>query len=89
MVIRNMTRQLALPIDIVGGETVRPQTAGPVVAQRLPPRRTSAEALSIDRELNAIRDAVRQAKAISPAWNEPERQPRRPRQWKTDYVAVR
>jgi pantoate--beta-alanine ligase len=27
MVLRNMTRQLALPIEIVGGETVRAETA--------------------------------------------------------------
>ena len=90
MVLRNMTRQLALPIEIIGGETVRADD-GLALSSRngylTPAERTEAPRLS--RALGRVRDAVvagerdyakleRQAAAELDANG-----------WKTDYVAVR
>ncbi len=52
LVIRGMVRQLALPIDVVCGETVR--DAGgtrPVVPQRLPERAAAARGIAVERDL--------------------------------------
>ncbi len=90
MVLRNMTRQLALPIEIVGGETVRADD-GLALSSRngyLSPSER-AEAPRLYRVLNAIREAVQGgdrdfAKLERDAAVELDRNG-----WKTDYVAVR
>ena len=90
MVLRNMTRQLALPIDIVGGETVRAddglahfaRNAYLSAAER-------AEAPRLYRLLGRISEAVRYGdrdflRLERDATAELDRNG-----WKTDYVAVR
>ncbi len=61
MVIRNMTRQFALPIAIVGGETVRADD-GLALSSRngYLSAAERAEAPRLYRELNRIRDALRE-----------------------------
>jgi pantoate--beta-alanine ligase len=90
MVIRNMTRQLALPIDIIGGETVRAED-GLALSSRngYLSAAERAEAPRLYRLLNDIRSAVSggetnyldlENRAISGLTAAG---------WKTDYVAVR
>jgi pantoate--beta-alanine ligase len=90
MVIRNMTRQMSLPIDIVGGETVR-AADGLALSSRngYLSAAERAEAPRLYRLLNGIRDAIRggvgdfaalEAQAIAELTSA---------DWKTDYVAVR
>mgnify|MGYP000600231717 CR=1 FL=1 len=90
MILRNMTRQLALPVEIVGGETVR-AADGLALSSRngylTQDERT--EAPRLNRLLNRIRDAVRQgekdyARLEREAAAELDRHG-----WKTDYIAVR
>lgn len=90
MVIRNMTRQLALPIDIIGGETVRGED-GLALSSRngyLTPEQR-AEAPHLYRELNKIRDAIRDGATDTLALEEAARQNLAAAGWQTDYVAVR
>ena len=90
MVLRNMTRQLALPIEIIGGETVR-ATDGLALSSRngyLTPAER-AEAPRLNRLLNAIRADILAgerdfAKLEQAATTELDNVG-----WKTDYVAVR
>ena len=90
MVLRNMTRQLALPIEIVGGDTVRGDD-GLALSSRngylTPDER--AEAPRLYRRLCAIREAVLAgerdfAKLERDAAEELDRHG-----WQTDYVAIR
>ena len=90
MILRNMTRQLALPIEIVGGETVRAED-GLALSSRnaylTPAERTEAPRLY--RVLTRIRDAIRGgdrefARLERDAAAELDRHG-----WKTDYIAVR
>ena len=90
MVLRNMTRQLALPIEVVGGETVR-AADGLALSSRngylTPDER--AEAPRLHRLLCGIREAVRRGgqeyRALeTAAIAELERHG-----WKSDYVALR
>ena len=90
MILRNMTRQLALPVEIVGGETVR-AADGLALSSRngylTQDERT--EAPRLNRLLNRIRDAVHQgekdyARLEREAAAELDRHG-----WKTDYIAVR
>ena len=90
MVLRNMTRQLALPIAIVGGETVRAED-GLALSSRngYLTTRERAQAPRLYRTLQGIRDAVRggeddHAKLERGAVTELDADG-----WKTDYVAVR
>ena len=90
LILRNMARQLALPIEIIGGETVRAED-GLALSSRngfLTPAER-AEAPRLSRTLAEIRDAVisgdhdfakleREAMAKLDAHG-----------WKTDYVAIR
>jgi pantoate--beta-alanine ligase len=90
MVIRNMTRQLALPIEIIGGETVRAED-GLALSSRngyLSPQER-AEAPRLQRLLAEIRAAIRggdtryaELEAVAVAELQQAG-------WKTDYVAVR
>ncbi|MDR1934007.1 MAG: pantoate--beta-alanine ligase [Candidatus Accumulibacter sp.] len=90
MVLRNMVRELALPIEIVAHETVR---AGDGLALSSRNAYLSAaeraEAPRLHRVLNRVRDAVRAgdrdfARLEREAADELDRHG-----WKTDYVAVR
>ncbi len=90
MVLRNMVRQLALPVEVIGGETVRADD-GLALSSRngyLTPAER-AEAPRLNRILNRIRDAViagekDYAKLEREAIAELDSHG-----WKTDYVAIR
>jgi len=90
MVLRNMTRQLALPIEIVGGETVRADD-GLALSSRngyLTPAER-AKAPQLNRVLNKIREAI---EAGERDYSRLEREATielDANAWKTDYVAVR
>ena len=90
MVLRNMTRQLALPITIIGGETVR-AADGLALSSRngyLSPAER-AEAPRLSRELNAIRDAILAGNRDFAALEKQATANLDGHGWKTDYVAVR
>ena len=90
MVIRNMTRQLALPIEIIGGETVRAED-GLALSSRngyLSPAER-AEAPRLYRELNLIRDAIRHGESDTGKLENAAISVLTAAGWKTDYVAVR
>jgi len=90
MVIRNMTRQLALPIDIVGSETVRAED-GLALSSRNGYLTTEqrAEAPRLYRELNRIRDAIRAGTSDTVAQENATIAALGEAGWQTDYVAVR
>jgi pantoate--beta-alanine ligase len=90
MVIRNMVRQLALPIDIVGGETVRADD-GLALSSRngylsADERR---EAVRLSAELRRIRDAIRNGDTDYAGLERAAVAALDGAGWKTDYVAVR
>jgi len=90
MVLRNMTRQLALPIEVIGGETVRADD-GLALSSRngyLSPTER-AEAPRLYRELNRIRDAVRGGATNFVELEKTATAALDAAGWKTDYVAVR
>lgn len=90
MVIRNMTRQLALPINIVGGETVRADD-GLALSSRngyLNPQER-AEAPRLNRELHKIRAALKQGETDFEKLEKSAVESLADAGWKTDYVAVR
>ena len=90
MVIRNMTRQLALPINIVGGATVRAD-AGLALSSRngyLNPQER-AEAPRLNRELHKIRAALKQGETDFEKLEKSAVESLADAGWKTDYVAVR
>jgi len=90
MVLRNMTRQLALPIDVIGGETVRAED-GLALSSRngyLSPAER-AEAPRLYRELNKIRDAIRQGESDTVKLEDAAVAALAAAGWKSDYVAVR
>jgi len=90
MVIRNMARQLALPVAIIGGETVRADD-GLALSSRngyLSPEER-AEAPRLYRELNKIRDAIRAGATDSASLEKTMIEALTLAGWKTDYVAVR
>ncbi|MFO1404507.1 MAG: pantoate--beta-alanine ligase [Azonexus sp.] len=90
MVLRNMTRQLALPIAIVGGETVR-AADGLALSSRngyLSPAER-AEAPRLYAELNRIRDAICSGHRDYAALASAAQKALDDRGWKTDYVAIR
>jgi len=90
MVIRNMTRQLALPIEIIGGETVRAED-GLALSSRNGYLSTEqrAEAPRLYRLLNDIRDAVRNGANDTASLENTAIAALDQAGWKTDYVAVR
>ncbi|HNM23499.1 MAG TPA: pantoate--beta-alanine ligase, partial [Rhodocyclaceae bacterium] len=90
MVLRNMTRQLALPIAIVGGETVR-AADGLALSSRngyLSPAER-AEAPRLYAELNRIRDAIIGGRQDHSALESAAGKALDDHGWKTDYVAIR
>ena len=90
MVLRNMGRQLALPIRILGGETVRAED-GLALSSRngyLTPAER-AEAPRLARELNRLRDAIRAGNRDYPALERAAMAALDAAGWKADYVAVR
>ena len=90
MVIRNMTRQFALPIDIIGGETVRAED-GLALSSRngyLTPAER-AEAPRLKRELDKIRAAIRNGESDVVKLENAATDALNAAGWKTDYVAVR
>ncbi|HXE51011.1 MAG TPA: pantoate--beta-alanine ligase [Ramlibacter sp.] len=90
MVIRRMVQQLALPIDVVAGETMRAQDGLALssrngyldAAQRL-------EAVSLSRELNGVGVEVRRGRRDWSALEEAAMQSLAARGWQPDYVAIR
>ncbi|OQA30600.1 MAG: Pantothenate synthetase [Betaproteobacteria bacterium ADurb.Bin341] len=90
MVLRNMTRQLALPIDIIGGETVRAED-GLALSSRngyLSPSER-AEAPRLYRELCRLRDAVAAGDRDFRKLEQSAVSALDTHGWKTDYIAVR
>jgi len=90
MVIRNMTRQLALPIDILGGETVRAED-GLALSSRngYLSAAERAEAPHLYRLLNEIRAAIRNGESDTGKLENAAISALTAAGWKTDYVAVR
>ena len=90
MVLRNMTRQLALPIEIIGGETTRADD-GLALSSRNgyldPDERT--EAPRLHRLLQEIRSAVLAGERDFAQLENKAREALDRSGWKTDYVAVR
>ena len=90
MVIRNMTRQLALPIEIVGGETVR-AADGLALSSRngYLSEAERAEAPRLYRLLNGIRQAIRAGATDFTVLENGTISELTAAGWKTDYVAIR
>ncbi len=90
MVIRNMTRQLALPIAVIGGETVRAED-GLALSSRNGYLSSAerAEAPHLYRLLNEIRAAIRSGEADTVKLENAAISALTAAGWKTDYVAVR
>ena len=90
MILRNMTRQLALPITIVGGETVRAND-GLALSSRngFLTAAERAEAPRLYRTLCAIRDAVRAGETDFARLERDAAAELNANGWKTDYIAVR
>ena len=90
MVIRQMVRQLALPIEIVAGETTRAEDGLALssrngyldAAQR-------AEAVTLSRELTGIAAALRSGRRDLAAMEEAAMRSLAARGWQPDYVAIR
>ena len=90
MILRNMTRQLALPIDIVGGEIVRAED-GLALSSRngyLKPEER-AEAARLNRTLHQIREAVQAGEHDFARLERAAVAELDAHGWKTDYVAIR
>ena len=90
MVIRNMTRQLALPIEIIGGETVRAEDGLALSSRNGYLSATERnEAPRLYRELNKIRDAIQAGETDMVKLENATILALTAAGWKTDYVAVR
>jgi pantoate--beta-alanine ligase len=90
MVIRRMVQQLALPIDVVAGETTRAED-GLALSSRNSYLDASqrAEAVALSRELRGIGEQVRRGRRDWPALEEAAMQSLAARGWQPDYVAIR
>ena len=90
MVLRNMTRQLALPIDIVGGETVRAEDGLALSSRNGYLTSTErAEAPRLARVLASIRIAVLSGERDFVKLEREAAAELNHHGWKTDYVAIR
>jgi pantoate--beta-alanine ligase len=90
MVIRRMAQQLALPIDLVAGETTRAED-GLALSSRNGYLDASqrAEAVALSRTLSGIGAEVRRGRRDWPALEEAAMQSLAARGWQPDYVAIR
>jgi pantoate--beta-alanine ligase len=90
MMIRHMVRQLALPIEIVGGETTRADD-GLALSSRngYLTQAERAEAVALAQELRAIAAAVRAGRRDWAALEADAVASLGARGWKPDYVAIR
>ena len=90
MVLRNMTRQLALPIEIIGGETVRADD-GLALSSRNGYLTSAerAEAPRLNRVLKSIREAVRSGEQDYGKLEQAAVVELDGHGWKTDYIAIR
>jgi len=90
MVIRRMVQQLALPIEIVAGETSRADD-GLALSSRNGYLDTAQreEAVTLSRLLKAIADDVRRGRRDWAAMEDAALRTLEARGWKPDYVAVR
>jgi pantoate--beta-alanine ligase len=90
LVVRNMVKQLALPVEIIGADTVR-ETGGLAMSSRNTylTDEQRVEALRLHATLKKVADAIR---AGMSNWQELEDQAcdeLAAHQWKPDYVAIR
>lgn len=90
MVIRHMVRELALPIEIVGGETTRADD-GLALSSRngYLSEAERAEAVALAQELRAIAAALRAGRRDWAALEAEAMRALEARGWKPDYVAIR
>lgn len=90
MVLRNMTRQLALPIEIIGGETVRAED-GLALSSRngYLSAAERAEAPRLNRLLRGIRDRIGSGARDYVQLEQAAMAELDANGWKTDYVAIR
>lgn len=90
MVLRNMARQLALPIEIIGGETIRAED-GLALSSRngYLTAAERAEAPRLNRVLRNIRQAVLDGERDFGKLERQATQELDGHGWKTDYVAIR
>lgn len=90
MVIRNMARQLALPIEIIGGETVRAEDGLALSSRNGYLSATErSEATRLSAELRAIRQQIKAGNTDYTALEQAATQTLNGRGWKTDYIAIR
>ena len=90
MVIRQMVRQLALPIEIIAGETTRADDGLALSSRNGYLDATQrAEAVALSRELKGIADALRRGQRDWPALEAAAMQSLAARGWQPDYVAIR
>jgi pantoate--beta-alanine ligase len=90
LVVRHMVRQLALPVDIVAGETHRAGD-GLALSSRNGYLGTAerAEACALAQALRQVADALRAGRSDIAALEQTAQQQLAARGWKPDYVAVR
>ncbi len=90
MILRNMTRQLALPVEIVGGETVRAED-GLALSSRngYLTSEERVEAPRLNRVLRRIRDAIHSSDRDYARLEHEAIEELDGHGWKTDYVAIR
>jgi pantoate--beta-alanine ligase len=90
MVVRQMVRQLALPIEIVAGETTRADD-GLALSSRNAylDEAQRAEAVTLSRELKGIEAALRSGRRDLAALEAEAMQSLGARGWVPDYVAIR
>lgn len=90
MVLRNMTRDLALPIDIIAGETVR-AADGLALSSRngYLSEAERNEAPNLYRILSGIRSAILQGEKDYPRLEKAAMAELTARGWRPDYIAVR
>ena len=90
MVIRRMVKQMALPIEIVAGETTRAEDGLALSSRNGYLDATQrAEAVALSRELKRIAEALRHGRRDWPALEEVAMQSLAARGWQPDYVAIR